>query len=171
MRADTDSPCPGCGVVLAPHDGPTHRYPESSPACWALYGQVLAREYSDPACFAPNRPTVDAYAVQDPGRPSPQTVQSAVLHLISLHLGLERGVSIHQATGLPSRAARGKGVYVWLERPRSRGELTIAFVHAAQGVADPLRRVRHGPSARGTPGPITTPRCVPGRKGCSTEAL
>lgn len=142
MRAETDSACPGRGVVLAPHDGPTHRYLESPPACWALYGQALARECSDPAFFALHRLSVDAYPVQHPGRPSPQTVPSTALHLICLRLVPERGITIHQATGLLPRAALGKGAYVWLEPPRARGELTVAHVHAAQGIADHLRHVR-----------------------------
>ena len=31
---------------------------ESSPACWAAYGEVLAREYSDPAYFQVHRLSV-----------------------------------------------------------------------------------------------------------------
>jgi hypothetical protein len=41
------TPCVGCGALLPNEDNPTHRYLESSPACWRLYGDVLAREYSD----------------------------------------------------------------------------------------------------------------------------
>ena len=63
---------------------------ESSPSCWAAYGEVLAREYNDPAFMAAHRLTVDAYAVQHPGRPSPQSIQSVALHLISLCLVLEQ---------------------------------------------------------------------------------
>lgn len=55
--------CMGCGGVFAEIQGPTHRYLESSPGCWAAYGEVLAREYSDPAYFQVHRLTVDAYAV------------------------------------------------------------------------------------------------------------
>jgi len=44
--------CPGCGGTFPLLGGPVHRYMESSPGCWAAYGVVLAREYSDPACQA-----------------------------------------------------------------------------------------------------------------------
>jgi hypothetical protein len=27
MRHSALSPCPGCGALFPPHDGPTHRYP------------------------------------------------------------------------------------------------------------------------------------------------
>lgn len=36
--------CVGCGGLFPEMDGPTHRYMESSPGCWAAYGEVLARE-------------------------------------------------------------------------------------------------------------------------------
>jgi hypothetical protein len=38
-----------------------------------------------------HRLTVDTYAVQHPGRPTPQTIQSVTVHLISLSCVLERG--------------------------------------------------------------------------------
>lgn len=40
--------CPGCGLMTAVQDGPTHPYVVSSPGCWAIYGEVLAREYQNP---------------------------------------------------------------------------------------------------------------------------
>jgi hypothetical protein len=87
-----DETCPGCGVVLPAVDGPIHRYMESSPACWAKYGEVLAREYSDPQLMEEcHRLTTDAFAVQHPGQPSPQSIQSVAIHLIALHAVLDLG--------------------------------------------------------------------------------
>ena len=40
--------CEDCGVVLPRREGPTHPYLGASSSCWALYGEILAREYSDP---------------------------------------------------------------------------------------------------------------------------
>jgi Family of unknown function (DUF5946) len=54
------SVCRGCGVSLPDVKGPTHAYLHSSPACWALYGEVLAREYSNPARFVVHQLTVDS---------------------------------------------------------------------------------------------------------------
>jgi hypothetical protein len=59
--------CVGCGAIFEDREGPTHRYTESSPACWAAYGEVVAREYSDSSYAALHGLTVDAYAVQHPG--------------------------------------------------------------------------------------------------------
>ena len=36
--------CLGCGAELPVFAGPVHRYMESSPGCWAAYGEVLARD-------------------------------------------------------------------------------------------------------------------------------
>jgi hypothetical protein len=36
--------CPGCGLVLPARGGATHDYLDASPECWALYGELLARE-------------------------------------------------------------------------------------------------------------------------------
>ena len=117
--------CVGCGGLVPEMNGPTHRYLESSPGCWNLYGLVLAREYSDPAFAALHRLTVDSYAVQHPGRPSAQTTQSVCLHLISLHLVLERGLSGEYATRVMGEAARKKARFSWLEPPSTLGVVTV----------------------------------------------
>ena len=57
------STCPGCRLVLPAQDGTTHPYIGSSTACWALFGDVLAREFQDPAYFRLYQLTVDTYAV------------------------------------------------------------------------------------------------------------
>lgn len=112
-------------------EGPTHRYMESSPGCWAAYGQVLAREYSDVTFAKNHRLTVDAYAAQHPGQPSPQSIQSVCLHLVSLQLVLERAVDQSIATGILPRLATKKDMFNWLEPPDSLGEVTVTSVLAA----------------------------------------
>lgn len=104
-----------------------HAYIESSPACWAVYGDVLAREYSDPSLMTVNRLTVDAYAVQHPGQPSPQSIQSVGVHLVSLYFVLEREISPNEATRAIDRLIRS-ATFTWLEPPVARGELTVADV-------------------------------------------
>jgi len=118
-------PCVGCGAQFPDVTGPTHRYIESSPGCWAAYGEVLAREYGDPAFGRVHRLTVDAYAVQHPGQPSPQSIQSVAVHLMSLCLVLEQGRSMEQATEAIGRAVKGKQDFVWLNPPAGRGAVTV----------------------------------------------
>jgi hypothetical protein len=79
------SACPGCGLELPEHDGPTHAYIGASPACWALYGELR---------YPPShRLTVDVYAVQHPGGDERRAIQSVALHLMALCLVLEREVA------------------------------------------------------------------------------
>jgi len=139
--------CIGCGGLVPRVDGPTHRYLESSPGCWQVYGDLLAREYSDPSFGGLHRLTVDSYAVQHPGRPSAQTIQSVCLHLISLHLVLERGLATSYATRVMGAAGRMKERFVWLAPPASRGAVTVAEVCGAATPAQHEARVRAWASA------------------------
>jgi len=132
--------CPGCGVVLPGVDGPTHDYMESSPACWAVYGEVLAREYSDITYRAVHRLTVDTYAVQHPGGDSPQAIQSVAAHLVSMYLMLELGYSSSRATTM-LKAAVEAGRFEWLARPAHPGEVTVAHVAQASTAMEHIERV------------------------------
>ncbi len=132
--------CSGCGVELPAVTGPVHRYIESSPSCWAAYGQVLAREYSDRAYLAAHRLTVDAYAAQHPGRPSPQSIQSVAVHLISLHAVLERQLPHPAATQLVRRCV-DRMHFHWLDPPPQRGYLTVSSVLAARSPEEHVHAV------------------------------
>lgn len=98
--------CIGCQAEFAQIDGPTHEYVLSSPGCWAAYGEVLAREYSDYRPTRLHRLTVDTYAVQHPGVNVPAARRSVGLHLSRLYLLLEagwstNGVRVCEAGSLP----------------------------------------------------------------------
>ena len=135
--------CPGCGGRFADApDSASHRYMESSPGCWAAYGEVLAREYSQPEFFRIHKFTVDAYAVQHPGQPSPQSIQSVALHLIRLCLMLEEGAGAERATAVMQKAAANKAAFHWLDPPSSRGEVTVANVHGAASPEEHASLVR-----------------------------
>jgi hypothetical protein len=112
-------------------DGPTHRYLESSPGCWHVYGAVLARGYSDPPSGTVQQLAVDSYAVQHPGRPSAQAIQSVCVHLISLCVVLERGLSVAYARRLMGAATRTKERFSWLAPPIAFGPLTVVDVATA----------------------------------------
>jgi hypothetical protein len=120
--------CIGCGGLFPEVDGPVHRYMESCAGCWGAFGEVLAREYSDPGYFAVHRLSVDAYAVQHPGKPSRQSIHSVGLHLIRLGLFLEHGLSAENANAAMQKAATFKHTFFWLEPPVSPGWLTVADV-------------------------------------------
>ena len=113
----------------------------SSPACWAAYGEVLAREYGDPAYGKLHRLSVDTYAVQHPGSVSPQAIQSVAVHLSRLCIILEDGFSIEHANDVMLAIHKVERQFRWLEPPRARGEVTVAEVLAARTADEHLRQV------------------------------
>jgi len=127
--------CPGCQVRLPASDGPTHAYIGASPECWALYTTLSAAQQPllAPAPFASL--LVDAYAAQHPGVPSPQSIQSVAVHLITLHGVLDREVSPQKAVWLRQRPLRAKfgpkhDRFHWLHPPDFAGSKTVADVAA-----------------------------------------
>lgn len=135
-------PCFSCGALVPSREGPVHGHLRSSPGCWALYGEVLAREYEDAAYMANHQLTVDAYAVQHPGdAPSRAARRSVHLHLASLCAALEHGRSPTEARNMLKRLADGDFEPEWLEPPASPGSVTVADVHAAEGVEAHLAAV------------------------------
>jgi hypothetical protein len=126
------SACPGCGVVLPEVTGPTHGYIESSTACWSMYGEVLAREYSTPGLFqSVHRLTVDTYAVQHPGRKSARSIQSVAVHLMSLCTLFDEGSDAEDALAMIREGVRTKGQYSWLMPSTCLGALTVSDVWKA----------------------------------------
>jgi hypothetical protein len=121
-------PCLGCGAFLPDKDGPSHPYLGASPACWAVYGEVLSREYGEYRYPSVHRLTVDAYSVQHPGTPSRRSIQSVAVHLVGLYLVLMRGFPAEKAIEGMRRALRERQQFVWLPPPSSLGTRTILDV-------------------------------------------
>jgi hypothetical protein len=134
------SACPGCGLVQPEHSGPAHPYIGASPACWALYGRLMAREFSDLALFRVHQMSTDTYAVQHPGSPERRSIQSVALHLMTLCLVVERGADPLDGSRLHNRMA-GRRDFHWLEPPQPNGSITVADVLQAKGPAEHRRVV------------------------------
>lgn len=141
-----DSPelevCVGCGAVFPMLEGgATHRYMDSSAACWAAFGSLNDPErLLEAAPF--NALMVDAYAAQHPGTPSNQTVNSVAIHLMVLYGVLEHGYSPSQALWLRVRPGRPSSIpkhqrFHWLTPPSFASSLTVADVVAGK---TPLER-------------------------------
>jgi hypothetical protein len=138
----TETECPGCGLVLPGQpDAPNHPYIGASAACWALYGEVLAREYEDPAYFRVHQLSVDTYAAQHPGVPERRSIQSLALHLITLCRVLEDEADPADGPELHRRLAK-QPEFSWLEPPERIGKITVADVRAASDAAEHERIVR-----------------------------
>lgn len=134
-------PCIGCGALVPDSSGPTHAYIGASPGCWAIYGEILAREYGEFRYPPVHRLTVDAYAAQHPGTPSRRSIQSVAVHLIGLYLALELGFEAPKVTQVMGRLLKDPGIYVWLDPPARMGDITVLDVVRARDLAEHERLV------------------------------
>lgn len=135
--------CPDCKALAPDVTGPTHSYLGASAGCWKVFGDILTKEYSDPDYMKVHRLTVDAYAVQHPGKQEPRTIQSINVHLLALFLTLEMKCDPKNATNAMGRIiTRMKGRFVWLAPPKSLGEITVADIVKAETAAKHQQLVR-----------------------------
>jgi len=139
--------CFACRGVFDPErGGAVHAYMLSTPGCWAAYGRLLEREYSDPGLFkVSHRLTVDAYALQHPGRADdPRAVQSVWLHAASLWLVLKLGTDHAFAT------SSLKALVAKTPSSLPKAPPQFAVTHAdilANPIADHEARVHHWANA------------------------
>ena len=135
--------CPGCGALVRGIAGTPHRYIGAAAGCWEIYESVLAKEYGEYRYPQPtHRLTVDAYAVQHPGEPSPQATQSVHVHLVGLHLVLERGVEGAAVTRALRAVVRRSAGLAWLVPPDPNGRMTVLDVARALDLEEHARLVR-----------------------------
>ena len=81
------------------------------PPGWALFRELLAREFGDPGYFAFHQLSVDTYAAQHPGRRERRSIQSVGLHLMTLFLLLEGGADISEGPALHKRIMANRPVF------------------------------------------------------------
>lgn len=127
--------CFSCGAMVPDVEGSTHDYMLSSPGCWKVYGDILAKEYS-PDFFdqTVHRITVDTYAVQHPGKPERRAIQSVNGHLISLYATYEKNLPHKQAAAVLKRVIEDEelvGKFVWLEPPNFKDTKNVTDVVVA----------------------------------------
>ena len=132
--------CPGCGASLPASEGPTHAYLNASPACWGLFGEVLAREFSDRERFTVHQLTVDTYAAQHSGGPDPRAQRSLALHLMTLCMFVERGADPRAGPALHKHMV-GRRIQAPLEPPAPNDGLTVAYAHQATTADEHIERI------------------------------
>lgn len=156
------SPCPGCGALFPPYDGPTHPYIGASAGCWALFNwelrvgwsahpdesdatglvaksripPTIARLPAQSEASPPESLLGDAYGVQHHGEDSPQAIQSVALHLLDMY-GIISGRTTRPGWTI-ARAIRTRGVFHKLTPPALGGALTIRHLFPGGGVATPV---------------------------------
>lgn len=124
--------CFSCHAEVPDITGEVHRYMDSSPGCWRVFGQILTREYSDGAYRQNHRITVDSYAVQHYGKTSPQSIQSVNLHLSSLYLIYVMGFDVKAADHGLTTLGKYKSELKWLTPPSKVGAVTVADILKAK---------------------------------------
>jgi CTP:molybdopterin cytidylyltransferase MocA len=134
--------CPGCRARYIPQAvDETHPYIGASPACWATFGEVLAREFGDIAYGRVHRNTVDVYAVQHPGTDDRRQRQSVALHLIGICHWLEHSVDPERLNAITQRLASEDRPWPWLTPPDGY-PMTVVDVVAARDGPEHVRLVR-----------------------------
>jgi len=142
MEPTTDS-CPGCGLIAPVVDGPADPYAGASPACWATFGQASLRDYAEFQYPDAHRLIVDAYMSQHPGFATPAGRRSVAVHLVGLHLTLERGVTGRAAGEILARVFPEKRDIAPLEPIPWLGEITVASMLDALDLDSHSQRARH----------------------------
>ena len=120
MKAEGGAPCARCGAVV----------PGGVAGCFALFGQIMALEYSDPAYGAVNLLAVDAHALQ---HPEDHGVKNNPFHLIRLCWLLEHGGDPRLGQGPRWLQVQfdGNPEIPVLEPPADRGKVTVVDVYGA----------------------------------------
>lgn len=134
--------CPGCGAAVKDIPGLPHPYIGAAAGCWEIYGEILAREFGEYRYPEPTHQlTVHTYAVQHPGTPGRQSIQSVTGHLAGLFLILAKGLDARKSTALFERILQRADTFVWLDPPEANGRITVLDVHPARDLADHVRLV------------------------------
>lgn len=136
-------PCPGCGARFLPQAiDEAHPYIGASAACWAAYGELLAREFGDAAYGRVHRHSADVYAVQHPGTGDRRQRQSVALHLVALCRWLEDGWGTARLNAETQRLASASRSWPWLDPPASYAVTVLDVLEARTGAdhADLVRR-------------------------------
>ena len=130
MKDEGGTPCARCGAVV----------PDGTAGCFALFGQIMALEYSDPAYGAVNLLAVDAHALQ---HPEDHGAKNNSFHLIRLCWLLEHDGD--PQLGLGPRWLQmqfdGNPDILVLEPPPDRGKVTVVDVAGAASADQHAERV------------------------------
>jgi hypothetical protein len=134
--------CPGCGLEMPPGGAAYDRKFNASAECWSVFEEVIAAEFQSPALFGQGHQlTVDAYAVQHAG--GRHADKSVCVHLVGLHLVLEKGIALADVAPRLQRLAGRVKAWPHFDLPDARAGLTVRDVALAGGdFSEHVRLVR-----------------------------
>jgi hypothetical protein len=131
-RLKVSTTCPGCGLALPVHGGPTHAYVGASAACWRLFSKLSTDPFARREGTRLRRLVVDAYAAQHPGTEHRRATQSVAVHLMGLCVLLERDGGPRRPAPVPGRTPARKTMDLhWLAPPAFQRCMSAADVLAA----------------------------------------
>lgn len=121
--------CFACGAKSLNIEGEIHPYMLSSPGCWAMFTEVMVREYQDIEYARAHHFSVDSYACQHPGdSKSGKAIRSVAIHMASLYMILEEKMSFSEAVNFKSGFAqfnKQKNLIIRLNPPENLGQITV----------------------------------------------
>jgi hypothetical protein len=134
--------CPECGSETQDVEGPIHEYMISSPGCWKTFGDVLNKEYSDPAYMKVHRLTVDTFACQHVGDDDRRAKQSVIVHLLALHLAIDLKLGFSEIPSVMEAVIKElKGNFSKLSRPDFANVMKVTDVVTARSASEHCRLV------------------------------
>jgi hypothetical protein len=135
-------PCPGCGLRLPKMDGATDPYGGASAACWAAFGEITAKDYSEFRYPPIHRTLVDAYMAQHPGLATPAGRRSVAVHLVGLYLVLELGIPSEEVVSRLGAVFPDKRDIAPLRPVPTHWEATVALMQGALSLEEHTQRAR-----------------------------
>ena len=139
MAANTT--CPSCRLEMPRGELAYDGYFHCSSECWSVCTGVIGAEFENMVLFGQvHQLTVDAYAVQHAGGSHPD--KSVDVHLVGLHLQLERGVRSPDVAPRLQSLVGGVATWPHFAPPARHGELTILDVALAGSPLEHAKRVR-----------------------------
>ena len=151
--------CPGCSIRLPALDGPTDPYGGASPSCWAMFCEVLARDYGGYGYLEAHQLVVDAYMAQHPAFSTAAGRRSVAVPLVGLLCALELGLSGQEVSRTIGRVFPEKQDVEAFEPVPWLGEITVASVHAARDLEEHTARAKVWAGA--VAGVVAAPRVRP----------
>jgi hypothetical protein len=133
---------PGCGLTAPDTGGPARAELTASPTCYRLYGELLARDHSDPDYRRVHQMNVDAYAAQHAGGTSRREIQTVGLSLMTLCLFCDHGIDPAEGPALHKQMFDHRPDFTWLAPPPQYGPMTVADVLTAHDAAEHENLVR-----------------------------
>lgn len=126
--------CPGCGFG-GESDGPAHAYMSFSAACWARYGEILAREFGQRNYWPAHRVLTDACCGQHSVGGDRRARQSLHIHLAALMLHFDDDATDKTIVKFLRDASKLK-TFSPLSIPPENHMVSIAQVHSAKSAQE-----------------------------------